>query len=71
MKISLVSVSIRCMILVLEIHRYLCVFCNCRQPPHQRRVGGVFLKYAPRVKELYMAYSANHPQAAAILQNKR
>ncbi|XP_065924044.1 rho guanine nucleotide exchange factor 7 isoform X11 [Magallana gigas] len=44
---------------------------NCRQPPHQRRVGGVFLKYAPRVKELYMAYSANHPQAAAILQNKR
>uniref|UniRef100_A0A8W8IXB0 Rho guanine nucleotide exchange factor 7 n=1 Tax=Magallana gigas TaxID=29159 RepID=A0A8W8IXB0_MAGGI len=34
---------------------------NCRQPPHQRRVGGVFLKYAPRVKELYMAYSANHP----------
>ncbi|XP_061185592.1 rho guanine nucleotide exchange factor 7-like isoform X9 [Saccostrea echinata] len=42
-----------------------------KQPPHQRRVGGVFLKYAPRVKELYMAYSANHPQAAAILQNKR
>ncbi|XP_022339123.1 rho guanine nucleotide exchange factor 7-like isoform X5 [Crassostrea virginica] len=42
-----------------------------KQTPHQRRVGGVFLKYAPRVKELYMAYSANHPKAAAILQNKR
>ncbi|XP_048744669.1 rho guanine nucleotide exchange factor 7-like isoform X6 [Ostrea edulis] len=42
-----------------------------KQTPHHRRVGGVFLKYAPRMKELYMSYSANHPKGAAILQNKR
>ncbi|KAK3095863.1 hypothetical protein FSP39_020103 [Pinctada imbricata] len=42
-----------------------------KQPPYQRRVGGIFMKHAPRLKELYMAYSANHPRAAAILQNKR
>ncbi|XP_021380038.1 rho guanine nucleotide exchange factor 7-like isoform X3 [Mizuhopecten yessoensis] len=39
--------------------------------PHQRRVGGAFMKHAPRLKELYLAYCANHPRAVAILQNKR
>ncbi|KAJ8310762.1 hypothetical protein KUTeg_012627 [Tegillarca granosa] len=36
-----------------------------KNPPHQRRVGGAFIKHAPRLKELYLEYCANHPRAAA------
>lgn len=42
-----------------------------KNPPHQRRVGGAFIKHAPRLKELYLEYCANHPRAAAVVQNKR
>jgi len=45
------------------------LFFRC--PPHQRRVGGAFMKHAPRLKDLYLEYCANHPRAVAILQNKR
>ncbi|KAJ8310264.1 hypothetical protein KUTeg_012129 [Tegillarca granosa] len=37
-----------------------------KNPPHQRRVGGAFIKHAPRLKELYLEYCANHPRAAAV-----
>ncbi|XP_064615538.1 rho guanine nucleotide exchange factor 7-like isoform X3 [Liolophura sinensis] len=39
-------------------------------PHHQRRVGEVFMRHAPRLKELYEEYCANHPRAVAVLQRK-
>lgn len=42
-----------------------------KHPAHQRRVGGVFMRHAPKLKELYTAYCANHPRAVAILQKNR
>ncbi|XP_071164637.1 rho guanine nucleotide exchange factor 7-like isoform X35 [Mytilus edulis] len=42
-----------------------------KQLPHLRRIGGVFMKHAPRLKELYLEYCSNHPRAVAIVQSKR
>ncbi|XP_060577036.1 rho guanine nucleotide exchange factor 7-like isoform X3 [Ruditapes philippinarum] len=42
-----------------------------KHPAHQRRVGGVFMRHAPSLKELYTRYCANHPRAVAILQKNR
>ena len=42
-----------------------------RHPAHQRRVGGVFMRHAPNLKELYTRYCANHPRSVAILQKNR
>ncbi|KAL3846635.1 hypothetical protein ACJMK2_017608 [Sinanodonta woodiana] len=42
-----------------------------KHPPQQRRVGGVFMKHAPTMKDLYLAYCANHPEAVAVLQKHR
>ncbi|XP_052785273.1 rho guanine nucleotide exchange factor 7-like isoform X3 [Mya arenaria] len=39
-----------------------------KHPDDQRRVGGVFMRHAPNLKELYTRYCANHPRAVAILQ---
>lgn len=52
------------------VHFLFILFCY-RQLPHLRRVGGVFMKHAPRLKELYLEYCSNHPRAVAIVQNKR
>ena len=48
-----------------------CLISFFRHPAHQRRVGGVFMRHAPKLKELYTAYCANHPRAVAILQKNR
>ncbi|XP_052214529.1 rho guanine nucleotide exchange factor 7-like isoform X3 [Dreissena polymorpha] len=39
-----------------------------KHPDDQRRVGGVFMRHAPSLKELYTRYCANHPRAVATLQ---
>ncbi|XP_064638906.1 rho guanine nucleotide exchange factor 7-like isoform X3 [Lineus longissimus] len=37
-------------------------------PQPQQRIGGMFLRMAPQVKNLYEKYTANHPWAVSILQ---
>lgn len=42
-----------------------------KNPPHQRKMGGVFIEHAPTMKELYLVYCANHPSAVSVLQSKK
>uniref|UniRef100_A0A0B7BCF0 DH domain-containing protein n=2 Tax=Arion vulgaris TaxID=1028688 RepID=A0A0B7BCF0_9EUPU len=51
---------------------FLAALEECEKLPSvQRRVGGIFMQFAPRVKELYSDYCANHPKAVSVLQKKR
>ncbi|XP_046853117.1 rho guanine nucleotide exchange factor 7-like isoform X2 [Xenia sp. Carnegie-2017] len=37
------------------------------QPLVQQRIGAVFLKTAPKMKDMYIKYCANHPRAVEVL----
>ncbi|BFZ00486.1 hypothetical protein BsWGS_03524 [Bradybaena similaris] len=51
---------------------FLAALEECEKlPSSQRRIGGIFMEFAPRVKELYSTYCANHPKAVSVLQKKR
>lgn len=51
---------------------FLAAIEECEKLPlTQRRVGGLFMQYAPRLKELYLTYCANHPCAVSVLQAHR
>lgn len=45
---------------------------NCEKlPSAQRRIGGIFMQFAVRFRELYSAYCSNHPKAVSVLQKHR
>ncbi|KAL8593948.1 hypothetical protein ACOMHN_021800 [Nucella lapillus] len=51
---------------------FLAALEDCEKLPlTQRRVGGLFMQFAPRLKELYLTYCANHPRAVSVLQSHR
>ncbi|XP_025080304.1 rho guanine nucleotide exchange factor 7-like isoform X4 [Pomacea canaliculata] len=51
---------------------FLSALEECEKLPLvQRRIGGLFMQYASRLKELYLMYCANHPRAVSVLQNHR
>ncbi|XP_076435653.1 rho guanine nucleotide exchange factor 7-like [Babylonia areolata] len=51
---------------------FLAALEDCEKLPlAQRRVGGLFMQFAPRLKELYLTYCANHPRAVSVLQSHR
>ncbi|XP_070172976.1 rho guanine nucleotide exchange factor 7-like isoform X2 [Littorina saxatilis] len=51
---------------------FLAALEDCEKLPLvQRRVGGLFMQFAPRLKELYLIYCANHPRAVSVLQKHR
>ncbi|KAK7466802.1 hypothetical protein BaRGS_00037118, partial [Batillaria attramentaria] len=51
---------------------FLAAIEECEKLPlTQRRVGGLFMQYASRLKELYLTYCANHPRAVSVLQTHR
>lgn len=51
---------------------FLAALEECEKLPLvQRRVGGLFMQFAPRLKELYLTYCANHPRAVSVLQAHR
>jgi len=47
------------------------MFDYVRLPVPQQRFGGLFLELAAKIQTLYYKYSANHPSAVSVLQNKR
>ncbi|CAL1533996.1 unnamed protein product [Lymnaea stagnalis] len=51
---------------------FLAALEECEKlPSHQRRIGGIFMQFAPSIKPLYLSYCANHPKAVSVLQTKR
>ncbi|XP_059171042.1 rho guanine nucleotide exchange factor 7-like isoform X2 [Physella acuta] len=51
---------------------FLSALEDCEKlPSSQRRIGGIFMQFAPSIQELYHSYCANHPKAVAVLQKKR
>ena len=55
-----------------QVSTSTCVcLCVCRLSVSQQRFGGLFLELAAKIQTIYHKYSANHPSAVAVLQNKR
>ncbi|GFN85970.1 rho guanine nucleotide exchange factor 7, partial [Plakobranchus ocellatus] len=51
---------------------FLAALEDCEKLPlNQRRIGGIFMQFAPTMKELHSSYCANHPKAVSLLQKRR
>ncbi|KAK3783515.1 hypothetical protein RRG08_008852 [Elysia crispata] len=51
---------------------FLTALEECEKLPlNQRRIGGIFMQFAPSMKELHSAYCSNHPKAVSLLQKRR
>lgn len=51
---------------------FLSALEECEKLPlNQRRIGGIFMQFAPSMKELHSTYCANHPKAVSLLQKRR
>ncbi|GFR94538.1 rho guanine nucleotide exchange factor 7 [Elysia marginata] len=51
---------------------FLTTLEDCEKLPlNQRRIGGIFMQFAPSMKELHSSYCSNHPKAVSLLQKRR